>query len=175
MKQIEIDLDVHRFIENARKDFNESENSILRRLLGIEEINKVQESSNLSYSLSLSEKRKALQSLGELGEKISGYQARSLSHRIDEVNSVMSVDWVYGGASLPEGTVLQKWLKRQKFEAVIHDGSISVNGEYHQSPSSAAMAVNGGTNVNGWGFWEYFDESTRQWIKLNKLRKKKKS
>jgi hypothetical protein len=36
MKQIEIDLDVHRAIENGRTSFEEHENDILRRLLGID-------------------------------------------------------------------------------------------------------------------------------------------
>lgn len=36
MRSIDIDLDVHRAIENARTDFSQSENEILRYLLGIE-------------------------------------------------------------------------------------------------------------------------------------------
>lgn len=36
MKSIEIDLDVHRAIENARTDFAQGENEILRFLLGID-------------------------------------------------------------------------------------------------------------------------------------------
>lgn len=36
MKAIEIDVDVNRAIENGRRDFGESANQILRRLLGID-------------------------------------------------------------------------------------------------------------------------------------------
>jgi hypothetical protein len=36
MRSIEIDLDVHRMIENNRASFDEDENAILRRLLGID-------------------------------------------------------------------------------------------------------------------------------------------
>lgn len=36
MRSIDIDLDVHRAIENARSNFNQSENDILRELLHIE-------------------------------------------------------------------------------------------------------------------------------------------
>ena len=36
MREIEIDLDVHRKIEAGRQSFRESENTILRRLLGID-------------------------------------------------------------------------------------------------------------------------------------------
>src|SRR4051794_34933250 len=33
LRQIAVDVDVHRVIENARRNFNESENDILKRLL----------------------------------------------------------------------------------------------------------------------------------------------
>ena len=36
MRSIEIDLEVHRAIENGRSGFDESENAILRRLIGID-------------------------------------------------------------------------------------------------------------------------------------------
>ncbi len=171
MKQIEIDLDVHRCIENARSDFNESENNILRRLLGIERVYKSSIDSKVSLPfLTLDDETKAANEVSEISEKISAYQTRAMSHRIADVNAVVVRNWVYGGASLPEGTKLQKWSRKQKYEAVIHNGSIYVNGEYHQSPSSAAMAVNGGTSVNGWNFWEYFNEETKRWQKISLLR-----
>jgi hypothetical protein len=37
MRPIEIDLEIHRLIETGRRSFAESENAILRRLLGIDE------------------------------------------------------------------------------------------------------------------------------------------
>jgi hypothetical protein len=36
MRSIEIDLDVHKCIELARRDFAESDNDVLRRLLGVD-------------------------------------------------------------------------------------------------------------------------------------------
>jgi negative regulator of replication initiation len=35
LRQIAVDVDVHRVIENSRQSFNESENDILRRLLSL--------------------------------------------------------------------------------------------------------------------------------------------
>jgi hypothetical protein len=75
------------------------------------------------------------------------------------------------GARLREGARLRKWSSNQKIEAIINNGSIFIDGEYYKSPSAAAMAVNGGINVNGWMFWEYFDESSMSWEKLSQLRK----
>jgi hypothetical protein len=173
MKQIEIDLDVHRLIENARKDFEESPNGILRRLLGIDRTSARQSVLGLTPHASVSgvmfSKPKTTPS-GSLSEQIAAYQANRMANRLSEAD-VSVRDWMFGGASLPEGTRLQKFSRKQKYEAVIHNGAIFVNGEYHQSPSAAAMAVNGGVNVNGWDFWEYFDEVTLQWNKLDTLRK----
>lgn len=172
MKPIEIDIDVYRCLETARVDFDETPNTILRRLLGIDKTEVVPQKKMLSVSL-ISKKMMSEepQKVLELSDEISNYQSSVMQSRIQASMAESLRNWVYGGASLPEGTKLQKWLGRQKIEAVIHNGSIFVNGEYHQSPSSAAMAVNGGTNVNGWKFWEYFDEDTKQWYKISQLRK----
>jgi hypothetical protein len=172
MKQIEIDLDVHRLIENARSDFEESPNTILRRLLGIDRAHVSRPDLRMRMRPSFPEVRfsKSNSSSDLLSDQISAYQAKAMSRRISGASPTFR-DWTFGGVTLPEGTKLQKFLKKQKYEAVIHNGAIFVNGEYHQSPSAAAMAVNGGVNVNGWDFWEYFDEVTLQWNKLDILRK----
>jgi len=172
MKQIEIDLDVHRLLENARVDFEESQNTILRRLLGIDRVaNQTIGNEPIPQSNQGVMFRRSVQQPGSLAERISSFQARNMSARLSGASTTIR-DWSFGGVSLPEGTKLQKFLKKQKHEAIIHSGAIYVNGEYHQSPSAAAMAVNGGVNVNGWDFWEYFDEVTLQWNKLDNLRKK---
>ena len=172
MKQIEIDLDVHRMIENARLDFDESHNAILRRLLGIDvaagRTPRVPLGNLPSAGVYF---RKAIPNSDSISDRIAAYQADTISSRLSGAG-LGARKWMFGGATLPEGTRLQKFLKKQKFQAVIHNGAIYVDGEYHQSPSAAAMAVNGGVNVNGWDFWEYFDEDTQQWKKLDTLRKK---
>lgn len=153
MKSIDIDIEVYKMIEGARQDFDESHNTILRRLLGIDDFEDILENNN------------------NVSEEIANYQNNILDFRLRGYRRGAPGSWYYGGVSLPEGTKLQKWLGKQRIEAIIHQGSIYVNGEYHQSPSSAAMAVNGGRNVNGWNFWEYFDEETKNWQKLGFLRK----
>jgi hypothetical protein len=173
-KQIEIDIAVYRAIEFARIDFEETPNTILRRLLGIDKPEVSPQSPKLSTSLM--PKKSVLEEPEngfELSDEISTYQSSVMRNRIQASEIQTPRDWIYGGARLPEGTKLQKWSRGQKHEAIIHNGSIFINGQYHQSPSAAAMAVNGGTSVNGWLFWEYFDESTSRWEKLIQLREKK--
>jgi hypothetical protein len=171
MKQIEIDLDVHRLIENARVDFEESHNAILRRLLGIDaDARSTTSDQSRGQSRPAVFFRRSSQPSNSLSDQIAAYQANTISARLSGTG-LATRKWTFGGATLPEGTKLQKFLKKKKVDAVIHNGAIFVNGEYHQSPSAAAMAVNGGVNVNGWDFWEYFDEVTLQWNKLDILRK----
>jgi hypothetical protein len=168
-KQIEIDLAVYRCIESARIDFNESHNTILRRLLGIgldQEIRSPDIYDAGMMNLSSDPDRQT-----NLREEISTYQNSLLNKRIRSNEQFATRDWIYRGARLHEGTKLRKWSSNQKVEAVIDNGSIFINGEYFKSPSAAAMAVNGGINVNGWTFWEYFDESSMSWEKLSQLRK----
>lgn len=172
MKTIEIDIEVYKCIEIARVNFEESQNAILRRLLGIE---KVRDESlvDVSYSLrssSLSSMSKSFNESSFMKDEIADFQNYLINKRFPSNKNDSPKNWSYGGASLAEGTKLQKWLGRQKLEAIISNASIFINGEYHQSPSSAAMAVNGGVNVNGWNFWEYFDEESKQWKKINELR-----
>lgn len=172
MKTIEIDIDVHRCIENARLDFEESENKILRRLLRIEPEDESQSRFKISsgHIPDINSLKEPLRS-NTLSDEISEYQASAIARRMAEIDNAAIQDWIYGGVRLPEGTKLQKWSGSEKHEAVISNGSILVNGEQHQSPSSAAMAVNGKTNVNGWIFWEYFNRETQTWEKLDQLRK----
>ena len=172
MKTIDIDIEVYKCIEAARINFEESQNTILRRLLGIEKTyeesldNKMYSKFNSLDSFISEEINKSM----SMKNEIADFQNYLINKRFPKSNNETPQNWSYGGASLPEGTKLQKWLGRQKLEAVISNASILINGEYHQSPSSAAMAVNGGVNVNGWNFWEYFDEESKQWKKINELR-----
>lgn len=172
MKTIEIDIEVYKCIEIARVNFEESQNTILRRLLGIEKV-RDESLDDVSYSLrssSLSSMSKSFDESSFMKDEIADFQNYLINKRFPSNKNDSPKNWSYGGASLAEGTKLQKWLGRQKLEAIISNASIFINGEYHQSPSSAAMAVNGGVNVNGWNFWEYFDEESKQWKKINELR-----
>ena len=130
-RQIEIDVDVFIAITNYRQTFEETENDILRRIF-------------------------AKNSNGELFiDKFSKSRSEA-NNTIKNVNS--SKDWVYDGAHLPEGVKLQKMYKYKKYEAVIKNGTIFYEGKGYETPSAVAMAINGGSNVNGWTFWKYFNE-----------------
>ncbi|MCC7233267.1 MAG: DUF2924 domain-containing protein [Bacteroidia bacterium] len=172
-KEIEIDLDVYRFIESSRQDFDESHNTILRRLFGLEPSleNRLspQFLNNIKYSRT-SDLTEQTPESSPANDVVSFFKKR-FSSRIAANNAAGLDDWSYGKVSLPQGTRLRKWYRGQKYEAEIRNGSILFNGTYYQSPSSAAMALTGAGNVNGWEFWEYFDENSRRWLKLKKLRK----
>lgn len=172
MKTIDIDIEVYKCIEMARVNFEESQNTILRRLLGIDiaKEESLYKKSSINFESSLKKFPSDIFESRIIKNEIADFQNYLITKKFPTSHIETPQTWSYGGASLPEGTKLQKWLGRQKLEAVISNASILINGEYHQSPSSAAMAVNGGVNVNGWNFWEYFDEESKQWKKINELR-----
>jgi len=74
-----------------------------------------------------------------------------------------------------QGVLLKNGLKlRRKYcgklvEATVEKNHISYNGKEYTSPSGAARAVTE-NSVNGWVFWQYYDEKTRKWQILSKLR-----
>ncbi|MFN8296204.1 MAG: hypothetical protein U0T69_08415 [Chitinophagales bacterium] len=73
---------------------------------------------------------------------------------------------------LPNGLKLRKISKDITYSAVVLNGRIICNNREYFSPSAAATDVFG-TTVNGWLFWEYFDEKKEEWYVLNNLRKNK--
>jgi len=74
-----------------------------------------------------------------------------------------------------KGVLLKNGLKlRRKYcgklvEATIEKNHIIYNGKEYNSPSGAARAVTE-NSVNGWVFWQYYDEKARKWQILSKLR-----
>lgn len=75
------------------------------------------------------------------------------------------------GGKIPNGTKLRTAYKNQPREAEVRGGSIWMDGNRYDSPSSAAQAVGYGS-VNGWAVWEYYDEADGKWLSLNHLRAK---
>jgi restriction system protein len=52
-------------------------------------------------------------------------------------------------------------------------GAVRLNGLTHATPSTAAkVVVTDWKEINGWDFWRYFDNQTRKWEKIGKLREK---
>jgi len=129
LKEIKIDLEVYKAIENLRRSFSESQNDILRRVF--------------------------------LGKKTYDKQAQA------DRGGLQVRDGVY----LKAGTSLRHIAKRtgQRYDAVVEDGGIRFSGKLYHSPSHAAVAA-AGNSRNGWIYWEYFDEETAQWSKLDNLR-----
>jgi hypothetical protein len=74
------------------------------------------------------------------------------------------------GVHLRDGLNLRKKYKGQMLEAEVKDGSIVFNGKSFNSPSAAAIEATG-TVVNGWRFWEFFDEISGSWKPLSVLRR----
>lgn len=74
------------------------------------------------------------------------------------------------GVHLKDGLNLRKKYKGNMLEAVVREGSILYNGKSFNSPSAAAIEATG-TVVNGWRFWEFFDEISGTWKPLSFLRR----
>lgn len=75
------------------------------------------------------------------------------------------------GVLLPNGLKLRKISKGVTYTAIVQNGRIICNNREYFSPSAAATNVFG-TTVNGWMFWEYFNEEQNEWCILDILRKK---
>jgi len=193
-KSIDIDIEVYRAIEAGRISFEESQNKILRRILGIEGHSisqgfdswKKQGSNSRPADFDyLSQRANDVPdfSFGPFGVKESGSQEERTDSGIkfkdfqSPFNEVVipkstfgTKDWLFGGVRLPEGTRLQKWYGGIKYEAEIRNGSILFEGVSYQSPSAAAMVITGGSNVSGWNFWKFFDPHDGEWKKLITLK-----
>ena len=73
------------------------------------------------------------------------------------------------GVFMKNGLKLRKRFKGRMLEAVVEGNSIHYDGRRFNSPSGAAVYATE-TSVNGWRFWEYFDDSSGMWKSLSVLR-----
>ena len=73
------------------------------------------------------------------------------------------------GVLLKNGLKLRKKYHGEIVEATVGKNHIIYNDNEYTSPSGAARAVTG-NSVNGWIFWQYYDEKTGKWQILTKLR-----
>ena len=72
---------------------------------------------------------------------------------------------------LKNGMKLRKVFKGNILEAVVRNGFIEFKNKQFTSPSGAAVEAAQGS-VNGWMFWDYFDDKSNTWKNLNSLRGK---
>ncbi len=87
-------------------------------------------------------------------------------------NKINYNDLVWKGIRLKNGLQLRKYLKGNLHSAKVTNGKIAYNGEDFSSPSAAGIAA-AGNSVNGWIFWEYYNEEFKSWDSLDNLRKGK--
>lgn len=74
------------------------------------------------------------------------------------------------GGELVEGTQLRAVYKGEEHLAFIRDGRwVDSEGQEHSSPSAAASAICGGTNVNGLRFWHAKRPTDREYVRLDIL------
>lgn len=73
------------------------------------------------------------------------------------------------GVFLKSGLRFRRHHKGNLFEAVVRDGYIEFNNKRYTSPSGAAVRAAKGS-VNGWRFWNFFDENDGTWKLLETLR-----
>ena len=72
---------------------------------------------------------------------------------------------------LPPGIKLRHRFRDGRIaEAVVEDNNVLYNGKRYSSLSKAGIAA-AGYYVNGWKFWEYYDEDAGKWRKVDELRK----
>ncbi len=90
------------------------------------------------------------------------------------LNKSQSGGLMVKGVFLKSGLKLRKHFKGSLLEAEVHNGFIEFNKEKFKSPSGAAVRAADGS-VNGWIFWDFFDETDGTWKQLETLRKKRKS
>ena len=145
-RTIAVDFDIHKMIEAERASFEETENAVLRRLLGLPEL--------VVSPHPTSEV--------ETDGGASSYRPSARS-------------WRGKGVELPEGTALRLAHPRVESSGTIHNGVWIVEGKKFRTPSSAACyvvseAMGRPMSVNGWLYWQVKRPTDSDWKPLNSLR-----
>lgn len=148
-RRIDIDVEVHKRIESARLSFNETENVILRRLLGMD--------GDQLISLAEAPVPGTRATGGGVGE--GGWSKTSRNGR---------------NVFLPNGTKLRAAYAGKEMTGDIKRGMWVVEGQKFTSPSAALNAfarTHAGetVNLNGWRHWEVRVPGAQTWIRLGKL------
>ncbi len=184
-RTIEIDFDVHKAIE-ARQNFADSPNDVLRRLLRIEDRGREalsgkgltgrgpSENSTIrrrandkrrpAGSASKRKKRRVKKKGGRYagGDVIRGQflHVRAKHRFVEEMSPRDGLSWWgKGGLELPHGTKLQMRYNGRKYTGVIHNGDWLVEGRVYKSPSHAAggVAVTKNGGKTSLDGWRYWE------------------
>lgn len=159
LRRIEIDFDVHKKIEEARRSFDDSPNAVLRRLLDI-----IDDDPPTSQHLAHVDDGQILS-----GESLEFMSGRSLSTDDSEQS------WWGKGVTLPHGTELRMEYRGRFYTGVIDNGRWMVEGERFGSPSKAAGGVartkdGKRPQLNGWIYWQVRRPGDEEWIPISQLR-----
>lgn len=95
----------------------------------------------------------------------------NLEDKEDQIAIPQEGDLHVVGIVLKNGLRLRKNYKGKVHEAVVRNGKIEFNGKRFPTPSGAAVEL-AGYPVNGWRFWQVFDETSGTWKLLDTLRGK---
>ncbi|RME35463.1 MAG: DUF2924 domain-containing protein [Gammaproteobacteria bacterium] len=78
--------------------------------------------------------------------------------------------WTTKGVSFPPGTEFRAVYKGETYHARVEEGRLVLDGKGYDSASAAAMAITGGSPVNGWRFWECRLPGHQDWQLIDSLR-----
>jgi len=149
--KIAIDVHVHKLIEAARSVFGETQNDILRRLLGLDHGAPLFEP---QPSPTESRRRAKGGGAGEGGWSKVNRHGRT--------------------TFLPDGTELRAAYAGQTVRGEIRDGMWVVGERGYNSPSAALIAhvtskTGGKVNLNGWRHWEVRLPGAESWTPLSEV------
>jgi hypothetical protein len=99
-------------------------------------------------------------------------EIRQFSIENERPNMFVNHGLFWKGCLLSNGLKLRSQYKGVLHVAEIAKGKILFNGKEYTSPSAAAVEAAEGVSVNGWKFWEYFDEKQKDWKSLDSIRQK---
>ena len=145
IQKIAIDMQVHKLIEAARSAFGETQNDILRRLLGLDH------GAPPIVPSAGPQRRAKGGGAGEGGwSKVNRH-----GHTV----------------FLPDGTELRAAYAGQTANGEILDGMWVIGGRGYNSPSAALIAnvtsrTGGKVNLNGWRHWEVRRPGAETWTPL---------
>ena len=150
-RKIAIDVHVHKLIEAARSVFGETQNDILRRLLGLDHGAPLFEP---QPSPAASQRRAKGGGAGDGGWSKVNRRGRT--------------------TFLPDGTKLRAAYAGQTVRGEIRDGMWIVGKRGYNSPSAALIAnvtskTGGKVNLNGWRHWEVRPPGAETWTRLSEV------
>ena len=145
-RQLSIDFDIHRAIEKNRRGFEDTDNNVLRRLLGLGS-------------------PPATAHPGNTGQAHSGIEVQQTNGR----------SWRGKGVELPEGTELRLVHPNVHASGRIRHGEWNVEGEKFNTPSHAVCSIVSKTlgreiSLNGWKHWDIKRPNDSRFIPINSLR-----